>query len=284
MSDPTAPPSLSELLVGPFRGFAIYPRAARTAPTHALALLLIVTAGFAAVLTAQWTMQRSRWLADAEHSPLYLMPRVTIEQGLARSSGAPKLYDAVHFLVWLDTTADSLAYGDVPLEAGELRPLVHLGQSVLVVHRRDKSPRPLPWSAMEERYGSMSLDGTEVIGWLQEQLPSAALSRMLAGLALASAWQMLLLTTLAFLYRLLFYRGLYVPRFGTLIAVGSTAALPAVALAGAVGASGFGQGAMLATHGAVLGTLFLAAATRVRLGDDARDRSSAVVDVVGTES
>ncbi|MCP4868913.1 MAG: hypothetical protein GY898_09355 [Proteobacteria bacterium] len=283
MSDPTAPPSLGELVAGPFRGFAIYPRAARTPPMHALALLVVLTTLAAAILTAQWYFERAGWLSEAEHSALYLMPRVTIAGGEARAAGAPKLYDAVHFLVWLDPTTDSLAYGDVPMEPGELRPLVHVGARMLVVHRRDKSPRPLAWGAVEERYGSLSLDGTEVIEWLAEQLPAAALSRMLAGLALTLAWQLVLLAGLAFLYRVIFYRGLYVPRFGTLVAVGATAAIPAVALAGVVGLSGFGQAPMVVVHAAVLGTLFLAAATRVRLGDDARDRSSAVVDVVGTE-
>ncbi len=278
---PAGPPTLGELLVGPFRGLVIYPRAARTPPLHTVALLLLATVVMGGALTAQWYDQRVGWLEDARHSALYLMPTVTIDGGVARTAGPPKLYDAVHFLVWVDVSTNTLVFGDVPLEAGEQRPLVHVGRTMLAVHRRDGAPQPLEWTSLEARFGSMSLDGTEVAGWLRAELPAAALTRLLAGLLAATAWQLFLLATLAFVYRVIFYRGLYVPRYGTVIAVGATAGLPAVVVAALVGLSGLGQVTMIGTHATVLGFLFLAAASRVRLADDDRDRSSEAVAPAG---
>jgi hypothetical protein len=263
---------------------AIYPPAARTSPTYTLALLLLVTTAAGLALAGQWHARRAGWLEDARHSALYLMPNVAIEDGIARTAGGPKLYDAVHFLVWVDVSTDTLLFGDVPLEVDEGRPLVHVGRTMLFVHRRDEAPVPLPWTSLEQRYGRMSLDGTEVVDWLRGELPAEALRRLMVGLGAAVGWQLAFLAALAFVYRVVFYRGLYVPRFGSLMAVGSIAALPAVALAAGVALGGLGQTAMVGVHTTVLGILFLAAATRVRFGDDDRDRSSDVVAAAGGTS
>jgi len=260
---------LGELVVGPFKGLAVYPRAAKVAPSVALALLVVTTLVCAGALSARWHQVRSGWLDDAAESPLYLMPRVTIEGGEARSSAPPRLYDAVHFLVWLDPSTD--APRDVPLEPGETRPVVHIGKTALIVVRRGGSPRPLPWAIVEDRFGPMSMDGTEVIRFLREQLPGKAMERMLFGSAVAVVYQVLLAALLAWFYRVLFWRGLYVPRFGTLVTIAAVAALPPTVLAAVVGLAGLGQGAMVTAHGLGVGLLFLAGATRVRLGDEQPD-------------
>lgn len=261
---------LLELLVGPFKGLQIYPRAAKVAPTAALALLLVVTLSCAGALGARWYMERSGWIDDAAASPLILMPRVNIEGGEARTSSPPRLYDAVHFLVWLDPSTD--APRDVPLEVGEQRPVVHIGKTALIVVRRGGSPRPLPWAVVEDRFGPTSMDGTEVVRFLREQLPGQALERALVGAVLAIAFQLLIVVALAWLYRVLFWRGLYVPRFKTLVTVGAVAAIPPTVAACAAGLAGLGQGTMVTVHGLGLGLLFLLGATRVRLGDERPDR------------
>ena len=172
---------------------------------------------------------------------------------------------AVLLVVWLDPTTDRPE--GVPLEQGESRAVVHVGRSALVLHRFGRPPQPLPWSSLSARYGGLSLDGTELVDWLVQQLPARAVERFAAGSLLAASYQALFLLLLASLYRVVFYRGLYVPGFRPLLAAGSLSAVPPVVVGSLVLLADLGQGLMLTVHALLFGGLFLAAATRLRLED-----------------
>jgi hypothetical protein len=265
------PPRLVELLIGPWKGLSIYPRAATLRPPQVLALLLLLTLVGSGLVTARWYLVRRAKLEDARESQLWLMPRVTIEGGVARFEGRPgRLLDAEHFLVWIDPTTNVVQ--DIRLEVGELRPVVHVGRDLLTVHTPNRAPRQIPWSEVVGDQARLSLDGPEAIDWGEHYLRTMALTGMAVGTGLAVGYQLLLLVVLAWLYRVLFYRGLYVPRFGTLICVGGTASIPPLTLAIAAVLLGLGQGTMLTVHGLGLGLLFLVGATRVRLGDERPDQ------------
>ncbi len=265
------PPRLFELLVGPWTGVSIYPRAASLRPLQVLGVLFLLTLLASGLIAADWYLLRQARLEDARDSQLWLMPRVTIEDGVARSEGgAGRLLDAEHFLVWIDTTTNTVE--DIPLEPGEDRPVVHVGRHVLTVHALGRAPRQIAWSQVVGDEGLLSLDGPEALDWGMEYLRTMALTGMAVGLLLAVVYQLLLLAALAWFYRVLFYRGLYVPRFGTLICVGGTASIPPLILAVFAVLLGLGQGAMLTIHALGLGLLFLVGATRVRLGDERPDR------------
>ena len=87
--------------------------------------------------------------------------------------------------------------------------------------------------------------------------------------------QLLLLFLYVGLYRALFFRGLYVPRFGTLLTVACLAALPAITAGTALLLAGVAQPTVAAVHALLSGALFFAAATRVRLGDERPDLAGA---------
>jgi hypothetical protein len=268
------PPRIHELLLDPWRSLSIYPRAAALRPTQALGLLLLVMLVCGGLATGKWTLRRAGQLEDIRESQLWLMPRVTVRDGLAHLEGGNgRLLDAVHFLVWLDVSTNTAE--DVPLEPGELRPVVHVGREALIVHRPGMAPEPLAWEGLNERYPDLTLDGTEVADFLAAELPGRALDRLALGLALAVFWQLALLVIFSWLYRVLFYRGLYVPRFKTLLTVGAVAAIPPVVVATVALLLGAGQGPMLTIHALGLGLLFLLGATRVRLGDERPDRGAA---------
>ena len=276
------PPRLFELLIGPWKSLSIYPRAATLRPYQVLGLLFLLTLVGSGLITARWYLVRRAKLEDARDSQLWLMPRVTIEDGLARFEGSPgRLLDAEHFLVWIDPTTNVVE--DLQLEPGETRPLVHIGRSVLTVHAPNRAPRQIPWARVVGDQPRLSLDGPEAIDWGEDYLRTIAMTGMAVGLGLAVAYQLLLLLLLAWLYRVLFYRGLYVPGFSALVSVGATASIPPVTLAALAVLAGFGQGTMLAIHGLGLGLLFLVGATRVRLGDERPDQPPSSPDPLPEE-
>lgn len=261
------PPRLVELLIGPWKSLSIYPRAAALRPYQVLGLLLLLTLIASGLLSARWYLVRRAKLEDARESQLWLMPRVTIQDGVARFEGSPgRLLDAKNFLVWIDPTTNVVEGLD--LDPGESRPVVHVGRNLLTVHSPGRAPRQIPWGKVVGQDGRLSLDGPEAVDWGAQYLRTIALTGLAVGLGLAVGYQLLLLVALAWLYRVLFYRGLYVPRFGVLVSVGAVASIPPLTVATLAALVGLGQGTMLTIHGLGLGLLFLVGATRVRLGDE----------------
>lgn len=278
------PPTIGEILLGPWRGLSIYPRAALVRPWQAIGLLLLLTLAGSCLATGRWYLVRSSKLADLAESQVWLMPRVTVEDGTARfEGGEARLLDARHFLVWIDTSTDSVR--GLQLRAGEERAVLHVGQHVLTVHRPGRPPHQIPWGRVTGRGQRLSLDGPEAIEWGRRYLRTIASMGLGTGFVLAAGWQILLVLVLSWLYRVIAYRGLYVPGLATLVTVGAVASGPALVLATLGLVVGLGQGMALTVHGLVLGLLFLLGATRVRLGDEQPDRPRpASAEVTGSEA
>ncbi len=264
-------PSWIELLLGPFTGLAIYPRAAALPPRIAVILLLGVLGLSGALLAGAFDLRMSRSLDGLRDSQLWLMPRVSIAGGLATVEAAPgRLLDAGPFVMVLDTSTEQLE--SLPGERGDQRAVVHITREAIVVYKRDRRVATgYPWSGVEASLGPLSLDGPELLDFLGDYLSRLVAFLWMVGVAAVSAWQLLLIFFFVGLYRALFFRGLYVPRFGTLVTVASLAALPAVALAVLLLLAGVEQPTVAAAHALASGALFFLAATRVRLGDERPD-------------
>lgn len=265
-------PSLTELLLGPFRGVSIYPRAARVPPGSTLALLLLVVLGCGLVLAAAFHARLGGQIEGLRDSQLYLMPRVTVDEGVATVEAAPgRTLDAGPFVLVLDTTVGKL--DALPGERGDKRSVVHVTRTGLMIYKRDRRVATgYPWAGVNATFGRLSLDGAELVDWLLEFRSRLVAFAFVAVAPLVALWQLLLLLVWVGLYRTIFYRGLYVPRFATLVSVGAVAALPAVVLGAVLLLLGVSQMAVAGAHVLVFGVLFFVAATRVRLGDERPDQ------------
>jgi hypothetical protein len=264
-------PSWTELLSGPFVGLSIYPRAAVLKPRVAVLLLIGSLALAGALLAGVFQVRMGRALDDLRDSQLWLMPRVTIEGGRATVEAAPgRTLDAGPFWMVLDTSTEQL--DALPGGRADRRPVVHVSRQAIVVYKRDRGVATgYPWSGVEASLGRLSLDGPELIDFLRDYVSRLTAFLWAVGLAAVGLWQLGLVFAYVGLYRALFYRGLYVPRFGTLVTAACLAALPAVALGLLLLLAGIAQPTVAAAHALASGALFFAAATRVRLGDDRPD-------------
>lgn len=264
-------PSWGELLGGPFVGLAIYPKAAVLRPRVSV-LLLLGALGLAGLLLAGVFQARMNHRIDGlRDSQLWLMPRVNVADGVASVEAAPgRTLDAGPFVLLLDTSVERL--DSLPGERGDKRPVVHVSRRALTVYKRDRRVATgYPWSGVESSLGRLSLDGPELIDFLGEYLSRLVAFLWMVGFAAVAAWQGMLLFFYVGLYRALFFRGLYVPRFGTLVTIACLAALPAIALGTLLLLAGVAQMTVAAAHALVSGALFFLAATRVRLGDERPD-------------
>ena len=262
------PPRLSELISGPFYNPGIYPRVARLPPARPFLVLLLFTVLCGAVLTAQWYLVRSGRLAEISDSEIRELPTLTVEGGtiLALERG-PEAYDAELFVLWLeiDTNLPSEDAVRELLEPSERRPIVHIGKDALVVYRADTMPRPLPWTELTRREGTVSISGEDVVPWLQGQLGRRALEGLALGSAILGFYQLLLVIVVTLVYRLLFFRGPDVPGIRPLVSAGALAALPPATLVTLIGLAGGSQFSMISAHLLAFGLNFLFMVSRLRL-------------------
>ena len=137
-------PSLSELIAGPFRGLGIYGRARRLG-VAALALAL-VTLAVALALGTVHALRLSASLDRAEQSSLMLMPRVTIEGGVARLEGRDGVVLSTPDRVVIFDTSE--AFPEIePAGEGDRRPrLVIRPRGLFVFTPQARAPQGLPWS------------------------------------------------------------------------------------------------------------------------------------------
>ncbi len=268
-------PSLTELLLGPFRGLAIYPRAARVPPATTLALLLLVILACGLVLAMSFHFRLGAQVEALRDSQLYLMPRVTVNEGLATVEAAPgRTLDAGPFVLVLDTTVSKL--DSLPGERADRRPVVHVTRTGILIYKRDRRVATgYPWAGVNATFGRLSLDGAELVDWLLDYRSRLVAFAFVAIVPFVVLWQLILLLVWAGLYRTIFYRGLYVPRFRTLLSVGAVAAMPSVAVGALLLLLDVQQLTVAGSHLLVFGVLFFVAATRVRLGDERPDAVSA---------
>ncbi len=98
----------SELLLGPFRGFSIYPRALQAlSPPLALAWVALAIAVLGLGLAGKRYLELSYALEEASDSPLRLIPRIHVDgTGQLRIEGPPgRRVDAGVFVLLLDDEA-----------------------------------------------------------------------------------------------------------------------------------------------------------------------------------
>jgi hypothetical protein len=264
-------PTFSELLTGPFLGLDIYPRAAVVRARFGVGLLLLVLGVAGALLAGGFQYRLNGQIDGLRDSQLWLMPRVNIANGVAQVESAPgRTLDAGPFWLVLDTSTEQLE--SLPGERADRRSVVHVSREALVVYKRDrKVATGYPWSGVESSLGPLSLDGPELVDFLREYLSRLVVFLWMVGFAAVAGWQLLLVFLFVGLYRALFFRGLYVPRFGTLVTIASLAALPAVVLCTGLLVGGVAQMTVAAVHALLSGALFFVAAARVRLGDERPD-------------
>lgn len=263
-------PRISELIVGPLSRPGIYPRAARLPPARTLLLLLVATAICGGLLAARWYGVRRAALEEVRNSELRQLPTVTVQDGQIRSLDAgPRAFDAGPFVVWLELETNLPTQEDIreQLRPGERRPIVHLGKDAIVVYPAGGSPKPLPWTELNEREGVVSVSGETVADWLAKQLGGRAVDAWTLGISAGGLYQVLLLLFLGLFYRVLFFRGPDVPSLGALTAAGAVSALPALYLVTILGLCGFGQLSMIVVHFLAFGLnfLFMAGCLRVEL-------------------
>lgn len=264
-------PTWGELLIGPFTGLSIYPRAAGLRPRVLVLVLLLVLGSLGGVLAGVFQARLSGQVDELRNSALWLMPRVNIADGVARVESAPgRTLDAGLFVLVLDTSVNRLE--ELPGERDDTRAVVHVTRQALVVYKRDRRVATgYPWSGVESSLGPLSLDGPELIDFLGEYASRLTWFLWAVGFTVVALWQLLLIFGFVGLYRTLFYRGLYVPRFGALVSVACVASLPGVVLAAVLLLAGLAQPTVAAVHALTFGALFFVAATRVRLGDERPD-------------
>lgn len=263
-------PALVELLVGPFRGLGVYPRAARLGTGRAIGLLALVILVLAMVVGGIWMVRLQSKVATMADSAIWFMPRVNVRGGVAQVEADPgRVIETDRVVILFDTVS---AEPVIPKAFGEDdRPRVLVRERAMLLFTKERPvPTALPWAQVNEALGPVSVDGPELIDALRSFVPRMVVTLGAIGALAVFLWQLVLAAVFVGLYRTLFGRGLYVPGAGALMGVASTAALPPL-LAGAV-LLGLGrQELALAVQGVGFGALFLLGATRVRLGDERPD-------------
>jgi len=207
-------------------------------------------------------------VADLRDSQLWLMPRVTVEAGQVVVEGPPgRVLDARDFVLLLDAESDAPIFPEGA--AGDVRPRLLVGRQGLMLYRKGRSaPTLLPWSELSASEGRLSLDGPELVDWLEQKVVMLVAGLASAVLALFLLYQCLVLLFLGGLYRVVLFRGLYVPGLRSLFVVGCLASIPALVGATALLALGLSPGMSLACHALCQGVLFFLGATRLRLMDE----------------
>ena len=257
-------PTFTELLTGPFRGVSVYPRVARLPTWKAIGLLLVVASLVAAVLGIETQLDlraRVEWLPlRVGVAPLHRHP--------GHEPG--RVIETDRLVLVLDTRAAPAAVARPT--AGDLRPRYVVYQEALLLLTAD-SPvaSPLGWESVNQVWPHVSVNGQELIELARDVVPGAVIALVGCGLVLFLLLQLLGLSILVLLYRILFFRGVYVPGFRALFAVGCLASLPGIVLGGLALACRLGPAIGVAAHVLVFGGLFLVGATRVRLGDERPD-------------
>jgi len=201
-------------------------------------------------------------------SQLWLMPRVTVESGEVLVEGPPgRVLDAGDFVLLLDTESEDPIF---PEGAGDdTRPRLLVAHSGLMLYRKGRPvPTMLPWAEISASEGRLSLDGPELVDWIESRLPTLMAALAAAVLAVFLLYQGLALLFLVGFYRVVFFRGLYVPGFRALFVAGCLASIPAVVAATVLLGLGLPHGTVLVVHALLQGCLFFVAATRVRLIDE----------------
>ena len=268
--DTESRPALRELLLGPFRGLAIYPRAATLGVGRGLGLIVLVTLLLAAVVAGSWTVRLRAKVEAMADSSIWFMPRVNVAEGRATVEADPgRVIETDRVVVIFDTVSEQ---PDIPKGFGDdARPRVLVRERAMLLFTPERPvPTALPWARVNEALGPVSVDGRELVEALRVFVPRMVVTMAAVAVAAALLWQLLLAGLFVGVYRVLFGRGLYVPGPSALFGVAAVAALPPLAL-GAV-LLGLGrQELAVAAHGVVFGGLFLLGATRVRLGDERPD-------------
>jgi|GEM_PF-2182188 len=252
------PPGLLELISGPFRGFAIYRRAADIGPWRALGLLLFALL-VAGSIKGAVEMRRIAANIDAmEDSAISFMPRVNIDGGYASVEAAPgRIIETDRIVILFDTREEP---DEVPKAVGDdTRPRVLVGDRALLRYSPDRPvPLALPWSQLNAALGPrLSVDGREFIELLRSIRGPTVLTLGAIITLLVLVWELLLLGVMTGMYRLLFGRRIGAPPAGRVFAVACLATLPAVAFGMLILLVTDRQEWALLGHGAVLGGLVL---------------------------
>jgi len=263
-------------LLGPFTGLQIYPRVAGIRIWRPLAVLATVLLSCALLIAVVRYAEMHGRLATVADSELYLMPRVSVNGSeVTIESRSRRLFDAVEFVVLLDTVSETPAFPPSP--HGDKRPRVWVASDGLRIFSSEGSMRAhLPWSELSSAEGRLSLDGPELMDWLDGLLRRAVVYGVLTQSVAFFLYQLLLQLVFVFLHRTLFFRGAYLPGFRALFNCASLAAAPVLLLCTLAMLFGLGEIATLGLHACLLGVLVLLIAARVRIDNEASSADPAM--------
>ncbi len=257
-ASPGTTPSLVDLLVDPFTGFAIYRRAADVGKAIAFATLLLGLLLGAVLVGAVQIARFSATIDAMEDSSISFMPRVNIVNGWATVEAAPgRVIETDRAVIVFDTRPEP-----EPLEKAtgdDTRDRVLVGDRALIWYSPDRDvPLAMPWGVVNQQLGDrVSVDGSELIASLRRTMPRTVgvIGAMIAGVFLV--WELLLVGVLVGMYRTLFGRRLGSPAAGRVFVTACLGTLPATLLGVAVLLVLGRQELAVLVHGAVLGSLVL---------------------------
>jgi len=253
-----APPSFFELLVGPFRGTAVYRRAADGSLFGAFLVLLVGLLLGLALLCGRQMVLFSATLDAMADSAIAFMPRVNIENGWATvEADFGRVIETDRVVILFDTRPEP---GDVPKGYGsDVRPRVLVGDRALLLYTPEREvPLALPWVQVNQAFGPrVSVNGPEFVDGLRGRMPRTVVVIGLLIAAVFLVWEVALIALLAVMYRVLFGRRLGAPSARRLLVVGFLASVPATAVGVVLTTVGAPQEWAFLAHGVVLGGLVL---------------------------